>query len=844
MRRMGLVSACVCVGALMTGSRGGVLAASATPYSGTPVSVPGRIAAQNFDDGGEGVAYHDSTSGNSGGAYRATDVDLEPSSEGGYDVGWTAAGEWLNYTASVTASGSYTAQLRVASIGGGSLHIGFNGPSTGTWKSVSVPSTGDWQSWTTVNVPLTLAAGVQQMTLMFDTPNINILYVDVTSASGSISGSGSGSSATGAFSGTPVSLPGRIEAENFDSGNDGVSYHDTTPGNSGGSYRNTNVDIEPSSEGGYDVGWIAGGEWMNYAVAVSSAGAYTANLRVASPNGGGSLHIGFNAPSNVWTTVSIPATGGWQNWTTVSVPVTLGAGAQLMTLGFDTGGFNVDYVDVSSGGSSSGSSVGSSALPPSPSGGGGGTVTVPQGANLQAYLDAAQPGDTLLLLPGVTYSGNFVLPAKSGSSYITVKSAADPSSLPGDGVRVGPQYASQLPKIQGGFAGGPAFVTASGAHHWRLQWLEIMSTYVENQLIELGDSSSAQSSLSVVPHDIVIDRCYIHGDPNNGQKRGIALNSASTWIVNSYISDIKSSQEDTQAIAGWNGPGPYTIENNYLQAAGEVILFGGGDPYIQNLVPSDISIRYNRVTKSTSWRGQSWVVKNLIELKNAQRVVIDSNVIENNWAAAQDGYGIVLTPRNQDGRAPWSVVQHVQVTNNVVQHIAAGFNVLALDATTYQVTNDIAIKNNLFLDVSKANWGGSGWLMVTQGGDNIVVDHNTVFTDGTSVVWADVAPVTGFVFTNNIIPDNAWAIMGTGSTEGNSTLNAYYPGATFQKNVIIGGNSGLYPPNNYFPGLLSAIMFLDPGSNNFALSPQSPFKNLATDGTDIGCLVSALSFNR
>src|SRR4029079_8835004 len=101
-----------------------------------------------------------------------------------------------------------------------------------------------------------------------------------------------------------------------------------------------------------------------------------------------------------------------------------------------------------------------------------------------------------------------------------------------------------------------------------------------------------------------------------------------------------------QAIAGWNGPGPYTIENNYLQAAGEVILFGGGDPYIQNLVPSDISIRYNRVTKSTSWRGQSWVVKNLIELKNAQRVVIDSNVIENNWAAAQDGYGIVLTPRN------------------------------------------------------------------------------------------------------------------------------------------------------------------------------------------------------
>jgi len=492
--------------------------------------------------------------------------------------------------------------------------------------------------------------------------------------------------------------------------------------------------------------------------------------------------------------------------------------------------------------STSASSSSGSSLPPSS--GGGGTVTVPQGANLQAYIDAAQPGDTILLLPGVTYSGSFILPAKSGSSFITIKSAASASGLPGDGVRVGPQDASQLPKVQGGFAGGPAFVTAPGAHHWRLQWLEIVSTYAENNLIELGDWSSGQSSLSQVPHDIVIDRCYIHGDATNGQKRGIALNSAATWIVNSYIADIKSPEEDTQAIAGWNGPGPYTIENNYLQGAGEVVLFGGGDPYIENLVPSDISIRFNRITKSTSWRGQNWVVKNLIELKNAQRVVIDSNVIENNWAAAQDGFAIVFTPRNQDGRAPWSVVQHVQVTNNVIQHVAAGFNILALDASTYQVTNDIAIRNNLILDVSRANWGGSGWMMVTQGGDNVVFDHNTVFSDGTSVVWADVRPVTGFVFTNNIIPDNAWAIMGTNATEGSNTLSAYYPGAVFQKNVIIAGNSGLYPSGNYFPSSLSAVGFSDIGSSNYGLSSSSPYRNLATDGTDIGCLVAATSFGR
>jgi hypothetical protein len=105
---------------------------------------------------------------------------------------------------------------------------------------------------------------------------------------------------------------------------------------------------------------------------------------------------------------------------------------------------------------------------------------------------------------------------------------------------------------------------------------------------------------------------------------------------------------------GSNGPGPYLIANNYLEASGENIMFGGADPYIANLVPSDITIRQNYISKPLSWRGQAWIVKNLLELKNAQRVTIDGNLIENNWAAAQPGVAIVLTPRNQDGNSPWS----------------------------------------------------------------------------------------------------------------------------------------------------------------------------------------------
>ena len=119
----------------------------------------------------------------------------------------------------------------------------------------------------------------------------------------------------------------------------------------------------------------------------------------------------------------------------------------------------------------------------------------------------------------------------------------------------------------------------------------------------------------MVPHNLVVDRCYIHGDPTVGQKRGIALNSASTTIVNSYISDIKAAGQDSQAVGGWNGPGPFVIENNYLEAAGENIMFGGSDPSIHNLVPSDVTFRRNHLSKRLDWRRSKWSVKNLFELR-------------------------------------------------------------------------------------------------------------------------------------------------------------------------------------------------------------------------------------
>ena len=229
-------------------------------------------------------------------------------------------------------------------------------------------------------------------------------------------------------------------------------------------------------------------------------------------------------------------------------------------------------------------------------------IYVPAGGDLQAALNSAQAGDTILLQAGATFVGNFTLPVHAGTDFITVRSSAPDASLPPAGTRITPAYAAYLPKIRSATT-VTAMTTAPGAAYWRLLDLEFQANYEGyGDILDLGDGSSSQYDLSQVPQHLVIDRVYLHGDPVNGQKRGIGLNSGDTTIVNSYISDIKAIGQDTQAIGGWNGAGPFLIENNYLEGAGENLLFGGDDPKITGLTPTGIVIRGNTLRKPVAWR--------------------------------------------------------------------------------------------------------------------------------------------------------------------------------------------------------------------------------------------------
>lgn len=143
-----------------------------------------------------------------------------------------------------------------------------------------------------------------------------------------------------------INLPGTIEAENFDNGGQGVAYNDSDMSNNGGEYRTTNVDIEQASEGGFNVGYITGGEWLEYSVNVASAGNYDFVFRVSSPNANGRLNVAFNG-SNRTGTVSVPNTGGWQDWRDVTVSdVSLNAGNQVVRINFTAGDFNLNKVTV------------------------------------------------------------------------------------------------------------------------------------------------------------------------------------------------------------------------------------------------------------------------------------------------------------------------------------------------------------------------------------------------------------------------------------------------------------------------------------------------------------------
>jgi hypothetical protein len=475
------------------------------------------------------------------------------------------------------------------------------------------------------------------------------------------------------------------------------------------------------------------------------------------------------------------------------------------------------------------------------------TIRVGPKDSLQAALDAAQFGDVIVLdaKPDVVYKGNFVLPKKSGTGEIVIQSSRA-NELP-EGKRVKPAKQSDLfAKLQT-TNDQPVVRTAPGARGYRFVGLEFTTLNAKvmvYDLVRLGDTRHQQKTLDSVPKNIVIDRCYIHGLETQDVQRGVSLNSAHTKITNSHISDVHGVGFDTQAIGGWNGPGPFEIINNHLEAAGENVMFGGADPASPELIPANIKISENYFYKPESWRvghpsyaGKHWTVKNLLELKNAKTVTIDRNYFENNWTDGQAGIPVLFTVRNQEGTAPWSIVQDVKFTNNIVHGGDGGMNLLGTDnEKPSQVSSGALIENNLFFDIR-------GIFLTMNGFPRVSIIHNThIQTGNIMILYGKI--VEEFVYRDNLTirHPKGYGIFGDGIGEGTVALQKFTPRVEFRNNVLAGADSSIYPRNNFYPSL-DKVGFVNYAQRDYRLTPTSSFRKSASDGTPVGVDWDKLNFN-
>jgi hypothetical protein len=471
---------------------------------------------------------------------------------------------------------------------------------------------------------------------------------------------------------------------------------------------------------------------------------------------------------------------------------------------------------------------------------------VKAGDDLQGAIDRAKCGETLDLQAGATFNGKFHFPQKpcDDTHWVILRSGAPDNALPPEGTRITPCYAgvASLPgrpdyhctsaknvmaKIVFDAPGdnGP-ILFGNGANHYRLIGLEITRGKPEahlRHLITTDDPDSAANHL-------VFDRIWLHGTPTDETKGGLHLSGiVYAALVDSYVSDfhciaLKGSCTDAQAVNGGTGDlpgGPYKIVNNFLEASGENILFGGA---AGSTTPADIEIRHNHLFKPRIWMpgepgfvasytGNPFIVKNHFEMKNGERVLLEGNILENCWGGfSQQAFSIVLTPANQSGNCPKCRVKDITIRYDKILHVGSGVAIANLPGKKDPGAaggGHYSLHDLVFDDMEGPELKGFGSFLIflsrTPPLADVSLDHVTVFPTKALVSVVNLSDkIKNFTFTNSIFTAGSRQIAGAGGGPENcakggddagTVLSNCFDHANFSHNLIIGG-SGRWAPEN------------------------------------------------
>jgi len=540
----------------------------------------------------------------------------------------------------------------------------------------------------------------------------------------------------------------------------------------------------------------------------------------------------------------------------------------------------------------------------------GAVINVNAGADLQSALDSARCGDTIQLQAGATFSGKFIVPAKNcdATHWIVIRTSSPDSALPAEGTRITPCYAGVtslegrpsytchspkdvMAKVQMNTVGDGPFQFATGANFYRFVGLEVTRQSGTHGPAVLF---SIQGFGGTADH-LIFDRMWMHGQAQDETHNGVGVSGmTNVALVDSYLNDFHCISRtgtctDAHAIAGGvsnTQDGPYKIQDNFLEASGEAVMFGGG---AANLTPTDITIVGNHMFKPMQWLsgnspfvggpdGSPFIVKNHLELKNAVRVLVENNIMENSWGGfSQTGYGILLTPKNQHTPSGSNVCPLCQVTDVTVRytrisHGGGGIQMAtalsgngkdgapALAGTRWSI-HDVVID-----DLSTKYVGGGAVFEIMNvwpknGLNTITISHVTAFPDSDSHVMIignteKGSPMYDLVFTNNLVITGRHPVWNTG---GGTASCAYkdVPVTTiancFTTNIF--GNNGLiatppqfpassWPTNNLFPATVDNVQFVNfnnGNGGNYELQSSSPYRNKATDGKDLGADIVGLN---